>query len=290
MKQGFCFVGANLGPGEEKKFPPRIYIFLGEKRGDFFLQDVYCPIKWDLLRVRERMNRHYTIKAGSLRDFSHLEKYADRDICPALVLYAARMYGTVTARVISLAQVFQFIYLAVMLHRDINEDEQIAVRAEPGDGCQYPVLVGDYLYGRFFTTLCEADIVEYLGPLSEIICMINEGGVIRLKQSGGEKASSGTRLEIIRLEMAELLAGCCKMGGKMAGAGRESQEQLYRFGFALGMALGLAGIDIYDRSEAYFKEALSLLEGLNPGEDRDDLRNLVVYLSGVSKENRRMVC
>lgn len=256
------------------------------------MYDVYCPIKWDLLRVRERMNRHYRIKAGSLKDFSHLEKYTDSDLCPALVLYAARMYGGVTNRVISLAQVFQFIYLAVMLHRDINEDEQVVDSdcIEPGDGCQYPVLVGDYLYGRFFTTLCDADIVEYLGPLSEIICMINEGGIIRLKSQGAEKAATISRQEIIRLEMAELMAVCCKMGGQIAGADRESQEQLYRFGFSLGMAVGLAGMDMYDRADTFFNEALSLLEYFKPGKDREDLRGLAVYLSGVTKENRRMVC
>jgi len=256
------------------------------------LQDVYCPIKWDLLRVRERMNRHYSIKAGSLKDFSHLEKYTDSDLCPALVLYAAKMHGGINGRVISLAQVFQFIYLAVMLHRNINEDDQVADSdcSQPGDGCQYPVLVGDYLYGRFFTTLCDGDIVEYLGPLSEIICMINEGGVIRLKSQGADKSAAVSRREIIRLEMAELMAGCCKMGGQIAGADREGQEQLYRFGFSLGMAVGLAGADMYDLANAYFNEAFSILELFKPGKDREDLRGLVVYLSRVTKENRRMVC
>jgi len=256
------------------------------------LHDVYCPIKWDLMRVRESMSRHYRIKAGSLKDFSHLEKYTGTDLCPALVLYAAKMHGGVTGRVISLAQVFQFIYLAVMLHREINEDDQLADSEGglPGDGCQYPVLVGDYLYGRFFTTLCEGDIVEYLGPLSEIICMINEGGVIRLKSQGGDMASTVSRREIIRLEMAELMAGCCKLGGQVAGADRESQEQLYGFGFSLGMAVGLAKADMCDRADAFFKEAFSILESFKTSKDREDLRDLVVYLSGVTKESRRMVC
>ncbi|MFZ5644397.1 MAG: polyprenyl synthetase family protein [Bacillota bacterium] len=255
------------------------------------MHDVFCPIKWDLVRVREKMNRHYKLRAGHLNSFSHLDKHLETDICPALVLYAARIYGSVTEKVISLAQVFQFIYLAVMLHQDINEDEQIKERnyTEPRDGCQYPVLVGDYLYGRFFTTLCDADIVEYLGPLSGIICMINEGGILRLK-SQREKEMPGTRREIIRLEMAELMAGCCKLGGQIAGADREGQSYLYKFGFSLGMGVGMARFEVYEQADVYFNEAQSFIEYFPPGKDRDDLKDLVVFLNGRIKERQKMVC
>ncbi|MFZ5647687.1 MAG: polyprenyl synthetase family protein [Bacillota bacterium] len=253
------------------------------------MHDIFYPIKGDLLRVRERLNRYYRIKAGDIKEFAHLEKYAEY-LCPALVLFTARMYGGVTEKVISMAQVFQFIHLASQVHCNINEDWQICENKcpDPRDGCQYPVLVGDYLYGRFFTTLCEADIVEYLGPLSEIICMINEGGIIRLKSHGVIKA--GVKREIIRLEVAELTGGCCKMGGQAAGAERECQQHLYRFGFSLGMAAGMLINELFDQAEAYFNEALSILDCLGPGKGRDDLKSLVMFMKNSAKDSRKMVC
>ena len=255
------------------------------------MHEIYSPIEGDLLRVREGMNRYYNIKAGKLDGFAYLDKHTE-ELCPALVLYTARLYGETTDRVISLAQVFQFIQLASRVHYNINEDWQINENncSDPRDGCQYPVLVGDYLYGRFFTTLCEAEIVEYLGPLAEIICLINEGGIVRLKNQSGGMVRTGARREIIRLEIAELMAGCCKIGGQVAGADQDSQQRLYKFGFSLGMAVGMLSSKMHNQAGSYFKEALSFLETLGSGKKRDDLKSLVLYLKNADTDIRKMVC
>lgn len=253
------------------------------------MHDVFCSIEGDLLRVRERFNRYCKIKAGDIKEFAHLENH-NEDLCPALVLFVARMHGGVSEKIISMAQVFQFIRLASIVHYNIAEDWQINENKcqDPRDGCQYPVLVGDYLYGMFFTTLCEAGIVEYLGPLSEIICKINEGGVIRLKSQGVVKA--GIRREIIRLETAELMAGCCRLGGKLAGADIDCQQSLFQFGFSLGMASGMVNCELFEHAEAYFNEALSVLERLVPGKGRDDLKGLVLFMKNSARDDRKMVC
>ncbi|MCL6610934.1 MAG: polyprenyl synthetase family protein [Peptococcaceae bacterium] len=255
------------------------------------MHDVFCPITGDLAGVRERMNRYYKIRAGEIKEFAHLEKYAEKWICPALVLYAARINGKVTEKVVSLAAVFQFIYQAMMIHHNINEDCQIRENAcaDPRDGCQYPVLAGDYLYGRFFTTLCEWDIVKYLGPLSEIICMINEGSIKRLKCQAGGIVNPAVRREIVRLEMAELMAGCCRMGGEEAGADRETQQCLSGFGSAVGMALGMVENEWPDQAEKYFREAMAHLEMLAPGSDRENLRGLVMHLMNRVVDSKKMV-
>ncbi len=256
------------------------------------MYDVLHPIRGEIAGVWEKMSRFYKIRAGYINDFAHLEKHAEKYICPALVLYSARICGKVTDRVISLAMVFQFIHLAAMVHCNINEDSQNrdGGPADPRDGCQYPVLVGDYLYGRFFTTLCDADIIKYLGPLSEIICMINEGSIMRIRNQDGGMINPVTKREIIRLESGELMAGCCRLAGDAAGAGAEQQQRLYNFGHAMGMALGMAWGEWHEQAGAHFSEALSCLEMFSPGKDRDNLKSLVVYLKAMSAQNNKMVC
>ncbi len=256
------------------------------------MHDVLHPVRGEIAGVWERMSRFYRIRAGYISDFAHLEKYAEKYICPALVLYSARISGKVTGGVISLAMVFQFIHQAAMVHRNINEDGQSrdSGPTDPRDGCQYPVLVGDYLYGRFFTTLCEADIIKYLGPLSEIICMINEGSIMRIKSQDGGMVNPATRREIIRLESGEFMAGCCRLAGDAVGAGAEQQQRLYNFGHAIGMAMGMARGEWHEHAGAYFSEALACLETLSPGKDRDNLRSLVTYLKGMSADSIKMVC
>ncbi len=256
------------------------------------MHDVLYPIMADLAGVRERINRYYKIRAGELQNFAHLEDRRESYLCPALVLFSARIHGRVTDDVVSFAEMFQLVYLASTIHRNINEDGQLqgCRCADPRDGCQYPILVGDYLYSRAFSILVNTGHTKYMSGLSEIVTKINEGGILRNKTLQGGTARLEIWREIIRLEKAELLAGCCQMGAKVAGASEESQFHLSRFGHSLGLAVGMKEIKRLDQADAYFNEALSHLDRQTPGAERDNLKNMVLYLMDKNIDNRKMVC
>jgi len=244
------------------------------------LKQVIYPIKEELKKVQGNMNRHFNIKAGYLGDFAHLELCQLNSILrPVLVILSAGMFGKITDRVISLAGVLQYIYLASCIHKGINEDIEItqAPTGDPRDGCQFPVLVGDYFYGRFFTSLCDAGIVDYLRPLAEMICVINEGGVIRLRNSGSTGINPSPGRELVRKETAEMLASCCRLGARLNGAGGQQQETLGRFGVSFGIALGLMeqGNSFEEQAVVYLREALPELDKLPPGPNRTALKELV---------------
>lgn len=254
--------------------------------------DVYTPINDELKTIQARIKQYYTIKTGDIRDFAHLEKHSERLVCPALVLLAARIYGGLTDKVMALAVVFQFIDQALLVHKNMSEGTQEIRKpgSDPRDGCQYPVLVGDYLYGRFFTTLCEEGLSRYLEPLSEIICKMNEGGIIRLRNQNRGIVNPHLGAEIARLETAELLAGCCRMAGEEIGTDKDQQQCLYQIGFLLGMALGMSEGGWYDQAKSFFKDALLSLERLPSVEGREDLKELVLYLKKTCTEDKKMVC
>lgn len=244
------------------------------------MNQVIYPISEDLKKVQDNMNRYFNIKAGYLGNFAHLELCRLNSILrPALVILSAGMFGRITDKVIALAGILQYIYLASCIHKGINEDLEIsqAATGDPRDGCQFPVLVGDYFYGRFFTSLCDAGIVEYLHPLAEIICVINEGGVVRLRNSGAAGLKTLPGCELLRKETAEMLSGCCVLGARLNGAGGRQEETLGRFGVNLGIALGLMeqGGGFEDQATAYLREALPELDKLPAGPSRTALRELV---------------
>ncbi|MFZ5634129.1 MAG: polyprenyl synthetase family protein [Bacillota bacterium] len=252
---------------------------------------MFYPVVGDLARVRERIYRYTKTRAGDLKDFAYLEEHVESYICPALVLFAARINGQVTENAISFAEVLQLIYMASTIHRNINEDGlfQGNKAFDPRDGCQYPVLVGDYLYSKAFAILIETDNTEHMVSLSEMVCKINEGGIIRNKSQGGVVRLDVWR-EIIRLEKAELLAGCCRLGAEAGGADKESRFYLSKFGCALGMAMGMTEIKRFDQADIYFNEALSHLDRLVPGEYRDNLKNMVLCLADKNIDSKKMVC
>lgn len=257
------------------------------------MNSVIYPIRRELQLAQESMKRHFYIKAGYLGGFAHLDLCQLNNVLrPVLVILSAGIGGRITDRVISLAGVLQYIYLASNVHGGINEDKVIAEAAtgDPRDGCQFPVLVGDYFYGRFFTTLCDAGIVEYLRPLSEIICEINEGAVIRLKNKGEEKINTLLNRELVRKETAELIAGCCRLGGRLGGSDEKQQKILHRFGINLGLALGLLEQgNNYEQVGGYLREASSELEGLPQEAGRQGLKELVELFIRREVPLKRMV-
>ncbi len=256
------------------------------------MNQLIYPIKEELGRVQVSMNRHFNIKAGYLGDFVHLELcHLNSILRPVLVILSAGMFGKITDKVISLAGVLQYIYLASSIHGGINEDETISKEdtGDPRDGCQFPVLVGDYFFGRFFTTLCDAGIVDYLRPLSEIICVINEGSVMRLRKADSAINPVFAR-ELVRKETGEMLAGCCSLGARLNGAEKKSQEILKRFGMHLGIALGfMERENSLDQAAVYLGEALAELEKLPPGPSRKTLGELVELLHRREVPLKRLV-
>jgi geranylgeranyl pyrophosphate synthase len=138
------------------------------------------------------------------------------------------------------------------------------------------VLVGDYLYGKFFTTLCNAGIVHYLKNMAELICTINKNGILILRNPDLASTDPLAYLEVIRGESAELLASGAYLGADLAGADSAIKDKLYCFGLNLGMALGLflRGAPAKQIGQ-YAAQAERILKQLPPGNDKESLRELI---------------
>lgn len=220
--------------------------------------EVLEAIAGDLDEIEKLIGRYLKVRSGHLTDFAHLEadKY-ERWLRPAAVLLVSRIFGYKGQKAPALAAVVQLIYLAARIHRQVpdihpHEGEEI----DPRDGTQLPVLVGDYLYGRFFTTLCEAELLEYLGPLAEIIRKINEAAVQRLL---GNPISW-------QEEERELLAGACRLAAKLAGVEPLVEEEAYLLGKALA-----------DKNEW---QALQIIHNWPPCQEKDELLWLISWYCG----------
>jgi len=257
------------------------------------LSHILEPIEKELYSVHKLIKEQLSIKAGYVGLFAHLElSYINKTIRPALVILSSRIYGCNPAKAVALASVFQFIYMASKVHEGIPENDSDYIRgdSDPRDGSQFPVLVGDYLYGKFFSFLCDADIINLLQPMAEIICQIHEGGILRKKVNGQNPSSQAFR-EVVRKETAELFAGCCALSARLAGAPEKDQELMGRFGQNLGMAYGLMEQDTPSKEYAsvYLKEALNSLSLIPEKPERTVLEQLAHNLFGHGLSGRRMV-
>lgn len=256
------------------------------------LSNILQPIEKELHSVHNLIKNQLTIKAGYVGSFAHLEfTFVNKTLRPALVILSSRIYGCNPEKSAALASVFQFIYMASKVHEGIPENDSDYIRgdSDPRDGSQFPVLVGDYLYGKFFTFLCKAGIINLLHPLAEIICQIHEGGILKKKVTGQSPSLQVFR-EIVRKETAELFAGCCALSARMAGAPEEEQELMGRFGQNLGMAYGLLEQGFAaEHAAVHWEEALNILSFIPDRPERTVLKQLVHSLPGHELPVHRMV-
>lgn len=252
--------------------------------------DVFASIREDIQIIHNRIKNQLTIKAGHVGEYAHVEfSPMDNFIRPAVVLTAAGLYNCKSSKVISLGAIVQFIFMASQIHKQIPETAVQARQSDPRDGTQFPVLVGDYLYGKFFTTLCEADLLQYLRPLAEIISRIHEGGILQRKNLYRTEDNHQLVSDIIRLEVAELMGGAARLAGDLAGAPEEDQKYLYEFGINLGMFLGfLQRNPLHIPSMRYIDQALGAIEKL-PNHPEKAMLNHLVNALVLTEEGIRQV-
>ncbi len=235
-------------------------------------------IQADLHTVNQRVEKILRIKPGHMSEFAHLElDLWQKQLHPALVLLSGRLFNYQGQKLIHLATVVQLISLAAAIHFRISDDNDNPVEgADPRDGAQLPVLVGDYLYSKYFVELCEGEILECLSPLAKIIAEMNHGALLRRKNSGRSGTDLKPVLAVIEKETALLQEGAARLAGVLAQASPEEVTVLADFGRNLGMAAGILERNLDPvRAESYFDQALAALGKLPAGEARDGLQGLL---------------
>ncbi|WP_051273310.1 polyprenyl synthetase family protein [Desulfotruncus alcoholivorax] len=247
--------------------------------------NIFKLINEDLAKVHALMEKKFKIKAGYLKEFVTLDfNYFDQSLRPAMVILSNRLFSPVTEKTIALAGVLQFIYMASQVHLKVQENNN--GKEKYGDSrfkYQFPVLVGDYLYGRFFTTLCDAGIVNYLKKLAELICLINKGGILSPKYPSKELLDTQQYIDVIKKETAEMFACSAYLGADVAGAGEEDKQHLYNYGINVGMAYGLLERGASVKQIAYYIDsAEAAIKQFPPSREINLLKELLVFLA---KEN-----
>lgn len=238
-------------------------------------------ISLDLDSVNQKKDSILKIKPGRLTKFAHFDfESIQQYLHPALVLFSGKMFGYNHDRLIYLAMAVQLIYEASGIHLRIPDDNyQTGENTDPRDGSQFPVLVGNYLYGRYFTGLCEGQILEFLSPLAQIIAEMNYGALLRKKNANLSVNDPELSITVIEKEISLLTEGSTKLAAILAGASPDDVSSLAAFGRNLGMIYGVmeSGLD-RSMAEPYFAEAVKSLQQLPAGDARNGLDQLLTKL------------
>lgn len=254
------------------------------------LSGILLAIREELDLVEDLVSSQLNLKVGNAGSYVHLElSYPDRVIRPALVILSSRIYGYNPEKAVALASAFQFIYMASRVHQGVSEKDSDYIKgdSDPRDGSQFPVLIGDYLYGKFFCFIYNAGLTNFLSEIAETICHIHEGSIMK-RRVNTQKVS--ILRGIVQKQTARLFSSCCHLGACLSGAPKKDRELMKRFGLNCGMAYGLMQIGVpAEKNTVYLEAALNSLAMIPNQPEKDILLNLVQYLSGSALSLRRMV-
>jgi len=244
------------------------------------LKHLFLPVQAYLEETQKIFVKSCKIKAGNLNSFTNLNfSPVELLVRPALVIVSANMFGPVTDQILNLAAMFKFIYIASNAHKSITENGN---RNQAGNnlpnGCQFPILIGDYFYSNSFYMLCRSNLLKYLRELSGLVGDLNEVSISRLRDPDNPKVIE----DFIKKDYASVYALGCKMGAELSGAGEQEIRGLYHYGFELGMANGLQKGQIYpEKVSVHNQKAMDMLKFLPEGTARKILYDLAGSLLDV---------
>lgn len=194
----------------------------------------------ELEEIKTTMDREIRFKAAEFEELVELSSDdLDENACPLIVLAVNRSFGGKGGPAVALAMIMQYIFMADQVHRLMKDDPNLKEEKR-----QFPVLVGDFLYGKFFLELCKSKLLNLLAPLAQVIAEMSKASIYRWL-SMSEKPDEDRHIEILRMERASITGTAARLSAQLAGCSEKAQNRCE----SLGREFGLAWVARHDHME-----------------------------------------
>ncbi|MBW7473443.1 heptaprenyl diphosphate synthase component II [Paenibacillus oenotherae] len=213
------------------------------------LLDLYAKMKGDLDVIERELARSVTSDHALLSETStHLLKAGGKRIRPVFVLLAGK-FGDYRLDVLErIAVPLELIHMASLVHDDVIDNAQtrrgqLTVKSKWDN--RIAMYTGDYIYGKALTVATELRNPLVHQILSKAMVQMCVGEMEQIRDFFNTEQSIRNYLRRIRRKTALLIAISCQLGAVASDANRTIANQLYRFGYNVGMAYQI-GDDLLD--------------------------------------------
>ncbi len=232
------------------------------------LEAIREPIAGDLEQVDAVIRRRLDSDVVLIRTIAqYIVGSGGKRLRPALVLLAAKAFGTGGPAPHELAAVIEFIHTATLLHDDVVDESSLrrgrkTANAEFGNAAS--VLVGDFLYSRAFQMIVEVGSLRIMKVLADATNVIAEGEVLQLLNVHDADTGEEKYLRVIRYKTAKLFEAATQVGAILGNASPEVEGALAEYGMHLGTAFQLID-DVLDYSGSLHETGKNLGDDLAEG-------------------------
>lgn len=168
-----------------------------------------------------------------------VSRYRGKQLRPALVFLAGRLFDEPLAAHYTCAKVVELIHVATLVHDDVLDDAQVrrqSLTVNHLHGNEVPVLLGDYIYALAFQMSLRLSDLTCSRLLSDVTRVICQGEITQSLHRLAADWTEDHYYRVIGDKTASLYGAACKLGAHYAGAGPKAADDLWEFGYQLGMA------------------------------------------------------
>lgn len=193
-----------------------------------------------LRRVEERFNHELASRLPCVNTLvRHVSRFRGKMLRPMLVLLTGQACGRLTDEHVTIATVVEMVHMATLVHDDVLDEAELRRKGATINhlrGNEAAVLLGDYLISHSYHLCSSLDsqfAARVIGRTTNEVC---EGELLQIDNRGNVDLDERTYFEIISRKTASLIAACCLLGAKFAGADEPTSRQFERYGRSLGIA------------------------------------------------------
>jgi len=191
--------------------------------------EVVNRFEQELNEMESLMRDEISFKSYRLEDLVNIQMNClDQYLCPSMVFAVGRVTGQSCPKMIHVAAVFQYVFLAHHIHAQVTDQDLTESQR------QYPVLVGDFMLGQTFIKLCDNDLFPYSAEFVKLIKTINEGVVLRWRLNNKSITLKDYRT-IMEKKRGSIMALAAKLAAEILDIQQPYVNKLEEFGYYMGM-------------------------------------------------------
>ena len=239
-----------------------------------------------LKKVNEALEQlPYNRQPASLYEpIKYVLSLGGKRVRPVLMLMGYNLYKDDPERIMMQAIGLETYHNFTLLHDDLMDHADMRRGHETVHkkwDANQAILSGDTMLLQAFERIeaCEVDKVkDVFATFMQTTYEIGEGQQLDVEFETRNDVTEDEYIEMIRLKTSVLLACALKIGAILAGASKEDQENLYRFGEQIGLAFQLQDdlLDVYGDPKVF---------GKNIGGDITSNKKTYMLINAVNRAN-----
>ena len=210
---------------------------------------IYQPIEEDLMEVEQRLRSSSNVGNPFLPELlEYLFETGGKRVRPALTLLAAKFHPHDHDLPKIMATAVELLHMATLIHDDTVDNSPLRRgKATVSDlwGKDVAVLLGDYVFAKSATFVCDTENVRVIRRFSETLMELSSGELLEYFNTNNSKQSRQDYNDRIYNKTASLFLTAAETGSVLAGAPEKTVQALLSYGYNIGMAFQIVD-DILD--------------------------------------------